>query len=108
MRMSSGVRNDLMDFLPVLIVIILGILVVGAIILVVLKTKQSSGPLKSVTGKVIDKVPYNQGTSRIVIQCADGTRMTLLMYDHKHMICVGDFGRIDYRGETVMQFYPQR
>ena len=108
MRMTSGMRSDLMEFLPVLIAVLLGIVVVGAIIAVVLKCKQSSGPLKSVMGRVIDKVPANQGSSRILIQCMDGSRISVLIYDHKHMVCVGDYGRFDYRGETLMQFYPQR
>ena len=97
-----------MEFLPVMIAIILGILVIGAIVLIVLKVKQSSGPMQAVTGRVIEKTTVNQGISRIVIQAMNGSRVSLLTYDVRHMICVGDQGVFEYQGETVKRFVPQR
>lgn len=108
MRLSSGTEKELASFLPVLLGIIFGMILIALIVFIIAKGKQNSGPLKTVCGKVVEKQTGYGAERFIVIQCSDGNRLRLRISEAHHNVCVGDEGSFDYRSETLNQFRPNR
>ncbi|MCM1244781.1 MAG: hypothetical protein NC293_03950 [Roseburia sp.] len=97
--------SELAKYFPILIVVLVGICIVMWLLVVFLKNKDNSQPMKTVKVKILEK-PIQQGNIEwYVVECEDGSRLKLRSFQSNHLIItVGDVGIISFKGKTIQSF----
>lgn len=109
---DSGFAFSDGDLIQVSIIIIVAGLVLGVCAWVavgVQRTKDNSKPLQRREAKIVEKPTKTPTVEWCVVEFENGERMKLRnFHPNSVLLAVGDTGVIDYKGITIMAFYPNR
>ncbi len=97
--------SEMAKYFPIFFVALIGVCIAMCLLVVFLKKKDNSKPMKTVRAKILEK-PIQQGNIEwYVVECEDGSRLKIRSFQSNHLIiAVGDEGLISYKGITIQSF----
>lgn len=98
--------SEIGSMLPLFFLIALVFIVVLLIVNGVVRSSDESKPLQVGKAKIIEKIVTSSSAEWYIIEFEDGKRRKLRNLSPKTLIIsYGDYGRIEYKGETIKGFY---
>lgn len=97
--------EELSQYFPLLVGILIGLLLVAFLGYTFIKKKDNAKPLETRKVKILEK-PLQQGNIEwYIVECDNGERLKLRnLQANQVLISVGDVGTLSFRGQTIQDF----
>lgn len=104
MRYRANQVEGLGTFIIVMVFVILAALVAFLLVFMIRRSRKMQAPAVTLSGRVLEKHATAMGEEEVVLELADGTRKRYRMLQGKVLICPGDCGIFEIRGEFITGF----